>query len=379
MPPSKSKNDKDPKGLYSTLGVGRDADESEIRKAYRRLALKWHPDKNPDNPDATAEFQKISAAYEVLSDEERRRMYDDTGCIDAEEMDEADGFAHAADLFSMFFGSGFFAGEDMDADEQVMLDEFLRMTGGASFKARSSHRKGRGGRGRPSKARGRGGRSMEQQLGEAFMAAMAGGMEFEFEAKCPAGHTLKRKKAEGGYECDVCSKDIPDGRRFYDCRKCDFSMCAKCQKAAEEKAAQELDDDDEEDEDLDAEIFEAFCEMNIRAERQGGRMRFRCQLCRKSFTSQEEAAMHIADEHAEELQVVADEVRAEGGMPGMPGMGGMPGMPGMGGMPPELEAMMMAAAMEDMMFGGAGPPGGYPGMPGGSGRGGGKRGSRKKR
>jgi len=267
----------------------------------------------------------------------------------------------------------------MDADEQAMLDEFLRMTGGGSFKARTSHRKGRGGKTRTTKAgRGRG-RSMEQQLGEAFfMQAMAGGLEVEFEAKCPAGHVLKRKKAEGGYECDVCNHDISDGRRFYDCRKCDFSMCTKCYKAAEEKAALEED----EDEDVEGEIFEAFCEMNIKAERQGGRLRFRCQLCKKTFTSEEEAAIHMADAHTEELEAVAAEVKAEAGFDSL--FGGMPpGMAGMmGGMPPGIspEELLMAAAMQDMMGGGMG---GYadamPGLGSSSGSRGGKRGSRRKK
>ncbi|KAJ2952765.1 hypothetical protein O0L34_g7125 [Tuta absoluta] len=65
---------------YRVLGVSRTATEAEIKKSYRKLALKWHPDKNPDNADeATRRFKEISEAYEVLSDERKRRVYDQYG------------------------------------------------------------------------------------------------------------------------------------------------------------------------------------------------------------------------------------------------------------------------------------------------------------
>lgn len=60
---------------YKILEVNRSASVSDIKKAYRRLALKWHPDKNPDNQDeATKKFKEISEAYEVLSDEKKRKV-----------------------------------------------------------------------------------------------------------------------------------------------------------------------------------------------------------------------------------------------------------------------------------------------------------------
>ena len=65
---------------YTTLGVTRDASPAAIRKAYRALALKWHPDKNPDRrAEAEAKFVEISAAYEVLSDDRKRDAYDRGG------------------------------------------------------------------------------------------------------------------------------------------------------------------------------------------------------------------------------------------------------------------------------------------------------------
>lgn len=67
------------KDYYGTLGVGRDAKPEEIRKAYRRLARKHHPDVNPGNKAAEEKFKEISEAYEVLSDEKKRKIYDQYG------------------------------------------------------------------------------------------------------------------------------------------------------------------------------------------------------------------------------------------------------------------------------------------------------------
>ena len=65
--------------LYETLGVAKSATMDEIRKAYRKLARKHHPDVNPGNASAEAAFKKISAAYEVLSDDKKRKAYDEFG------------------------------------------------------------------------------------------------------------------------------------------------------------------------------------------------------------------------------------------------------------------------------------------------------------
>ena len=67
------------KDFYETLGVGRNADDAEIKKAYRKLAMKHHPDRNQDNPNAEEKFKEVKEAYEMLSDPQKRAAYDQYG------------------------------------------------------------------------------------------------------------------------------------------------------------------------------------------------------------------------------------------------------------------------------------------------------------
>ena len=64
------------KDYYNILGVNRDANEREIKQAYRRLARRYHPDVNPGDKSAEAKFKEINGAYEILSDKEKRQKYD---------------------------------------------------------------------------------------------------------------------------------------------------------------------------------------------------------------------------------------------------------------------------------------------------------------
>jgi len=95
--------------FYDRLGVPPDAKVDEIKKAYRKLAVKYHPDKNPGNTEAAEKFKEISEAYECISDEKKRETYDRFG---KEGMDRG-GMHSAEDIFSSFFGgpfSNFFGG-----------------------------------------------------------------------------------------------------------------------------------------------------------------------------------------------------------------------------------------------------------------------------
>jgi molecular chaperone DnaJ len=97
---------------YEVLGVDRDADEDQIKKAYRRKARKLHPDVNKDDPRAEEKFKELSEAYEILSDPNKRARYDQYGHsgINDNDFDFDDfaqgGFGGFDDIFDMFFGGG---------------------------------------------------------------------------------------------------------------------------------------------------------------------------------------------------------------------------------------------------------------------------------
>ena len=98
---------------YEVLGLGRDADDGEIKKAYRRLAMKFHPDRNPDDASAEEKFKEASEAYEVLADQEKREAYDRFGHagVDANAGGMGGGFDGSfSDVFSDVFGDIFGGG-----------------------------------------------------------------------------------------------------------------------------------------------------------------------------------------------------------------------------------------------------------------------------
>lgn len=92
---------------YERLGVGRDADETEIKKAFRKLARELHPDVNAHDPEAEAKFKQCAEAYEVLSDPERRATYDRYGAEGLRNGGfQPSGFGSFSDIFDAFFGGG---------------------------------------------------------------------------------------------------------------------------------------------------------------------------------------------------------------------------------------------------------------------------------
>jgi molecular chaperone DnaJ len=98
---------------YEVLGVGRNADEAEVKKAFRKLARELHPDVNNHDPKAEEKFKEAAEAYEILSDADRRQVYDrygHDGLRRGGQSPNFEGFGSISDLFDAFFGTGFGGG-----------------------------------------------------------------------------------------------------------------------------------------------------------------------------------------------------------------------------------------------------------------------------
>lgn len=122
---------------YEVLGIDRNASTEDIKKAYRRMAMKYHPDKNKDDPDAEEKFKEASEAYEVLTDPEKRKLYDQYGHQGVDSQFGPGGFqwsdfTHASD-FSDIFGDLF--GSDDGLFGSIFGDAF-----GSRFSSRSRAR-----------------------------------------------------------------------------------------------------------------------------------------------------------------------------------------------------------------------------------------------
>ena len=131
---------------YEVLGVNRDASEEEIKKSYRKLAMKYHPDRNPDNAKAEAQFKEAKEAYEMLSDADKRAAYDRYGHAGVDPSQGAGpggpgfggmggGFADAfGDIFGDLFGGGrgrqggVYRGADLRYNLEISLEEAARGT-----------------------------------------------------------------------------------------------------------------------------------------------------------------------------------------------------------------------------------------------------------
>lgn len=94
--------------FYDELGVPKTASQDEIKKAYKKMAIKWHPDKNVDNPESTEKFQRISHAYSILSDPKKRDYYDRYGKLDEDNFNFEEFMKGFTFDFGEMFGDPFF-------------------------------------------------------------------------------------------------------------------------------------------------------------------------------------------------------------------------------------------------------------------------------
>jgi len=174
---------KDP---YAILGVSRDADESAIRKAYRKLARELHPDVNPDNPAAEDRFKAVSEAYSVLSDPEKRKAYDEFGEVSFQSGFDAAEARRARDAF----GGGFGGYSDFGAGAG----------GAAGFEDLLSNLFGRSGPGRG--PRRRRGADLEARVDLDFLDAARG---------CEQRFQVSRPTQDGGQRSESVTVRIPPG------------------------------------------------------------------------------------------------------------------------------------------------------------------------
>jgi molecular chaperone DnaJ len=116
------------KDYYEVLGLQRGASDDEIKRAYRKLALKYHPDRNQNNKEAEEKFKEINEAYQVLSDPQKKAQYDQFGTADFGNMgsggagfggfDFSD-FGGFGDIFDSFFGGAFSRGGVVQEDREM--------------------------------------------------------------------------------------------------------------------------------------------------------------------------------------------------------------------------------------------------------------------
>lgn len=121
---------------YEILEITRTSDKETIKKAYRKMALKYHPDRNPDDKDAEEQFKRINEAYEVLSDDSKRQIYDNYGKEGLQNSgfsgfsgrDFSDIFGDLGSIFESAFGANFgFGGGQKRSKGKYNLDDIISL------------------------------------------------------------------------------------------------------------------------------------------------------------------------------------------------------------------------------------------------------------
>lgn len=171
----------DKRDYYEVLGVSKTATEQEIKSAFRKKAKQYHPDLNKDNPDAAEKFKEAQEAYEILSDEQKRKMYDQYG--------------HAGVSGSASSGFGGFGGAGFDASDFDFGDIFDNIFGGG-FGGFTSN-------GRSSKSRASRGSDLLMRINLSFDEAIYGcekDINLDVVEECSECH------GEGGFDSETCER-----------------------------------------------------------------------------------------------------------------------------------------------------------------------------
>ena len=131
----------DSKGYYSKLGLKPDAKFEEIKRAYRRLSLETHPDRNNNSAESSEKFKEINEAYEILGDDGKRRQYDMGGMSNIFGMDDMPGSVRPEDILRDLFGGGIFHGMPTQFETNNSQTHFFHMGGMPNINIRTSIQK----------------------------------------------------------------------------------------------------------------------------------------------------------------------------------------------------------------------------------------------
>jgi curved DNA-binding protein len=183
------------KDYYSVLGIGRDASDDEIKKAYRKKAMQYHPDRNKENPQAEEKFKEVSEAYAVLRDKKKRSQYDQFGSEKFHQRFSQEDIFRDFDLNEVFQSFGF-----SGPDPFSSIEDFFRAGRGADPFASGFAGSGRTGARRPASQKGT---DLEKELTITFEEAalgtqknltfQRGSTQEETSIKIPAGISSGKK------------------------------------------------------------------------------------------------------------------------------------------------------------------------------------------